>query len=348
MKKWVKENKYNILIMIIYSIVSFVILMFHEMWRDEAQAWLIARDLNPLEIIKQMKYEGHFVLWYFILVPFAKLGFSYKTINIISWLIVLPAVWLILKKAPFKSWIKVLFIFSYPMLYLYPSISRCYCLIPLAIVLIAITYQNRMKEPIKYMLSIVLLANTHIIMYGLVGMLLLTFFIEVILNRNKNTKIENKRIIISFIIAGILILLIILPLFTSLTSNDIIKEKITIQISINSFLRIFEWMSALFILDIHSFIIALIFLLIYEFKNYPKNGIIIVMAITFQYLIYFFIYSVYSTQRISTIIMIVFLFAWLQNNNLKEVKKYKINYAKIIIIILLVLNVLFRNTPNYR
>ena len=80
-----KSNKiYNVIEKIIELIVllSFVVLTYyvgshHEHWADEAQAWLLARDLNPLELFRQMKYEGHPFLWNLILMPFAKLGFPY-------------------------------------------------------------------------------------------------------------------------------------------------------------------------------------------------------------------------------------------------------------------------------
>ena len=126
-----------------------------------------------------MKYEGHFLLWYLILMPFAKLGFPYYTTNIISWLITCISVWLILDKAPFKFYKRVLLIFTFPLLYLYPIISRCYCLIPLAIVLMSIFYKDRKEKPLKYLISIVLLANTHVIMLGMVGIVLLDYIWEI-------------------------------------------------------------------------------------------------------------------------------------------------------------------------
>ena len=45
--------------MTIYLIISFIIIILHEAWRDEAQSWLIARDLSFIDILKQMKFEGH-------------------------------------------------------------------------------------------------------------------------------------------------------------------------------------------------------------------------------------------------------------------------------------------------
>lgn len=73
MKEYIKKNKFNIIITVIYAIITLVIIMYHENWRDEAQSWLIARELGLIDIFKQMKYEGHPALWYLILAPFAKL-----------------------------------------------------------------------------------------------------------------------------------------------------------------------------------------------------------------------------------------------------------------------------------
>lgn len=347
MKNWIKQNKINLVIMFLYSICSLIILIFHESWRDEAQQWLIVRDLDFLGIIKQMRYEGHFLVWYIIIMPFAKLGLPYETIKIISWIIVNVSVWLILKKSPFKWWIKTLFIFSFPMLYLYPVISRCYCIIPLSITLIAINYKNRKTKPIQYILSIVLLANTHIIMLGLVGMLLLTFYIEQIKNRNENTIQENKKIIISFFIVCILLIFSMLPLAQSLMMNKEIKLNYSFTIkniieileqSIYSIIMIFGTKNIFLIL----IILALIYIFfIFEFKYYIKNLIIIFISILYQFIIYAYIWDA-SYQRANTIVMIIFLFTWIQKEILEKEKINKEHsMVSKVLIILLINNVIF-------
>lgn len=177
MKNWIRNHKV-LLVFTIYAGITFSLLFLHENWRDEAQAWLIARDCGLPELIDAIKYEGHFLLWFFILMPFAKSGFPYITTNIISWLITCLSVWLILRKAPFAFYKRVLLVFTFPLLYLYPVISRCYCLIPLAIVLMSINYKDRKEEPFRYLLSIVLLLNTHIIMAGMVIVVCIDYLIE--------------------------------------------------------------------------------------------------------------------------------------------------------------------------
>ena len=46
-------------ILLAFLCVNMVFLLHHENWRDEAQAWLLARDLSVPELIEQMSYEGH-------------------------------------------------------------------------------------------------------------------------------------------------------------------------------------------------------------------------------------------------------------------------------------------------
>ncbi len=57
---------------------------YHEKWADEAQAWLIARDLDLKTIwFHELRYEGHPGLWHTILwmaqhvfhAPYAALGY---------------------------------------------------------------------------------------------------------------------------------------------------------------------------------------------------------------------------------------------------------------------------------
>lgn len=66
----------EVVTIIVYAVITFCCVYFHEQWKDEAQSWLLAKNLNFVELINQMKYEGHPLLWYIIIMPFAKLRFS--------------------------------------------------------------------------------------------------------------------------------------------------------------------------------------------------------------------------------------------------------------------------------
>lgn len=368
MKEFVKKNKINLVVMLCYSIITFIILLFHESWRDEAQAWLIARDLNIIDIFRQMKYEGHPVIWYLILVPFAKLGLPYIFVKIVSWLICNIAVWLILKKAPFNTFIKILFIFSMPMIYLYPSISRSYCLIPLAITLVAIYFGQRHEKPIQYILSILFLANTHVIMYGMVGILLLLFYIEeLIQNRKTNSKEQKKKVYISLIVIIVGLILTLIPILismttntdVSLTSNTSIFENTKSKME-NAYGKIMTGCFGENELILKIMAIALIILLCYEIRYHFKNALIIIFTEGLQFLIYTYVYMG-SEQRVSTLILLMMFIFWIQNdkkektvninknekelvNNQKYLKRQKrkeqlTNAAEYILVFVLIINI---------
>ena len=343
MKEFIKKNKINLVVMLCYSIITFIILLFHESWRDEAQAWLIARDLNIIDIFGQMKYEGHPVIWYLILVPFAKLGLPYVFVKIVSWLICNIAVWLILKKAPFNLFLKILFIFSMPMIYLYPAISRSYCLIPLAITLVAIYFGQRHEKPIQYILSILFLANTHVIMYGMVGILLLLFYIEeLIQNRKTNSKEQKKKVYISLIVIIVGLILTLIPILISmttntdvgLTSNTSIFED-TLEKMKNACTEILGGCFGREELVTNIIAIALILLLCYELRYHFKNSLIIICTEGWQFLIYTYVYKG-SEQRVLTLILLIMFIFWIQNNeklnkdNMKETNRELINNQKYI------------------
>ena len=49
---------------------------YHEMWKDEWQAWLMARDMGWGELLRSLYYEGHPGLWYLYLKVWAAFGWN--------------------------------------------------------------------------------------------------------------------------------------------------------------------------------------------------------------------------------------------------------------------------------
>ena len=117
-------NIFSLCLILIYSLLVAFGAYHHEPWRDEAQAWLIARDLDFLGIISQMRYEGTPALWHIIIAPFAKLGFPYYTITIIHLVISISAISVFVSKSHLSKLFKILVIFSYYFAYEYAVIAR--------------------------------------------------------------------------------------------------------------------------------------------------------------------------------------------------------------------------------
>ena len=63
----IKNNWLTHLVFLVYIALLSVIILHHEPWADEAQAWILARDCSPINLIfKNLRYEGHPPLWYLI------------------------------------------------------------------------------------------------------------------------------------------------------------------------------------------------------------------------------------------------------------------------------------------
>ena len=168
MKKINKDNILNLIIILLYAGITLFIMLHHEPWRDEAQAWLISKNLSITEIFQNAKFEGHPCLWHLLLLPFAKLGFPYITLNIISWILMVLTAILVVYKAPFNKFIKICVLLSMPFIYMYTSISRVYSLIAFLIVLLAVLYEKKEEKPCLYGFILLLLANTHVVMLAMV------------------------------------------------------------------------------------------------------------------------------------------------------------------------------------
>ncbi len=101
----------------------------HEMWRDELQAWMLARDSGSLAgLWHNTRYEGHPLLWHLLLFVPAHVFASPAAMQALHWSIATAAAAVVLLRAPFSLPVRVLIVFSYLPLFEYGVISRNYAL----------------------------------------------------------------------------------------------------------------------------------------------------------------------------------------------------------------------------
>jgi len=168
-------------VLIIYSALVFILALKHEPWFDEGQAWLLARDASLTDLIwKYLRYEGSTGLWHLLLIPPAKLGLPYHSINYISIAIAIAGVYVFLKYSPFPPVIKTIFPFTYFIFYQYAVVARSYVLMPLLLFSIAVIYKDRYSKPGWFTLLILLLANTNLHGFLISAGILGVNFIELI------------------------------------------------------------------------------------------------------------------------------------------------------------------------
>ncbi len=330
------QKKYKdislLLLLLLFVALNVYLLVNHINWRDEAQAWLLAKELSPLELFKQMKYEGHPCMWHLILMPFAKLGFPYVTMNIISLSIMTVAAWIFLKQSTFPIVWKALVLFSSTFVLFYPVISRSYCLVALIICLLAVFYQKRHDKPFIYGLLLALMVQTHIVMLPMAGIMSAFWFFEAVW-RYKNNKekayLKNQILGLSFPLVS-LILLILQVMGSKESSAFSILQKPIRQILEEIFYgfsaALYDYSSSVSFQKLIVAVFAVIFILIFAVKIKQKDfesiKVMAITAISILSQIVFYVLIYYANrQRYILIRFILIWMFWLLWKNKKTISK---------------------------
>jgi hypothetical protein len=152
-----------LLLIVVYTTLLAVGVSHHEPWFDEAQAWLLGRDSQALQLINEhLRYEGSPGLWHFILSFPAKSGWPYASMHVLAALLALAGLVIFLLHAPFPLPIKMLFPFSYFILYQYAIVARSYVLLPPLLFGLATLHPKRRARPVLYTGLLALLANVSL------------------------------------------------------------------------------------------------------------------------------------------------------------------------------------------
>ena len=202
-----------------YSALTLLGALNHELWLDEAQAWVILRDAPLSELPGILNTEGHPPLWYAILYPFVKLGSPAEHVSLISWFIMALGAVVLMFKVKLPLPLKAVILASSGFLYLNSVMLRVYCLIPPLLFLILWIYPKRREHAVLYGLLIALLANTHVFICGIVGILGIYMIYDLFAEWKNSPKNENIGKLIGLAIAGVGVLILVIPLLGSIQAN---------------------------------------------------------------------------------------------------------------------------------
>ena len=177
----------------IFFVIALLGILNHEMWRDEHQAWLVARDASSLpELLDNMNYEGNPALWHFFLFWITRITHDAVYMQWFHLIIASSFIFIFNRYAPLGNLHKILFSFGYFPLYEYSVISRSYALGILLVFAIAALYKIRTSKYIVIGLLLALLSNVNIyaavVGFAIAGILVLDYFYY----QEKNTKIMLK------------------------------------------------------------------------------------------------------------------------------------------------------------
>ena len=211
-----KENIFAISVTVIFLIVGGFAALHHEMWRDEIQAWLLARDsASVLELFANMKYEGHPALWHLFLMPLSRITASPIIMQVFHLLIAATTVFLFVRYAPFNKVQKFLYSFGYFALYEYAIVARNYAIGVLLITIFSVLYKDRHRRFVWVGVVLFLLAHTSVhalIVTIAIGIALLCEYLYFYCCKENELSENRQHIWIGFVLIGIGILTAVLQL----------------------------------------------------------------------------------------------------------------------------------------
>jgi hypothetical protein len=153
----------------VWALLGLLRLMTHEMWRDELQAWTIARaSETPLQLISNLRYEGHPGLWALCLFLVSRITDSPVGMQLFNLAVGSATAFLLFRFAPFRWWVTVSIAFGYFVAYEYGTLSRSYGLGMLCIFWFCAVYSGSHRRRLLMMgLALSMLALTSI--YGVIA-----------------------------------------------------------------------------------------------------------------------------------------------------------------------------------
>ena len=299
-----KEKTLNIIcniLFIAYLITTFLVVMSHEPWMDEAQSWLIARHYSVPEIWSYMKYEGHSCLWHLILKIFIELKFSYAIVNFIPWVITSLTAIIFYFFADFKKSTKIILLFTPVALY-FSIFARPYAIYFSLMLLLLMVYRTRHQHPFIYGLILALIANTHVLTLGFVGSLILIDLYEIVSEGSS----YKKEKITSIVLAAIGILIFALQVIGATSARSRFFSDLSNRFLINFFYLFLELFNSLGYYGIVSGLILILFFIIMHhlFKD-KKMFTVALLSLFFQITFLTLFYFCMSDYHATIFFMIV-------------------------------------------
>jgi hypothetical protein len=157
------NKTFALLLTLAYLLLAGAITARHEIWRDEAQAFLIAKDSSTIpDLLSRVKNDVHPPFWHLLLFLVTRLTSSPWGMQALHLLIASAVVYLFARYSPFPRLPKILFALSYYALFEYGVIARNYSLGILFLFLFCALFPQRKKRPLLLAAVLVLLALTSV------------------------------------------------------------------------------------------------------------------------------------------------------------------------------------------
>lgn len=155
------ESVFAGILLALFVLLGFIGITHHEMWRDELQHWLIAKNATGLITLYQhLKYDGHLGGWHLCLFVLSRIFSDPFAMQVFHLAVAAGSVALVLFLSPFTRIQKILFTFGYFPFFEYAQISRNYALGGLFLFTFCCLFPYRRQRPIVISLVLILAAQT--------------------------------------------------------------------------------------------------------------------------------------------------------------------------------------------
>lgn len=181
------ERVFALVVTAVFLLVATPVLLRHEMWRDELQAWLIARDATSLsDLFRLLRSEGHPAAWYLLLRPLARAGLGPGVMQMLALGSGAAAAYVFARFAPFTRRTRALFAFGYFPMFGYAIVARGYGL-QLLLLLVACAFLAAAR-PRALAAGIVLLLAANVSVYGAMLVLALVLALLIAALRDRRSR----------------------------------------------------------------------------------------------------------------------------------------------------------------
>lgn len=216
----VNQRVWGLLVLAAYTIYISYVAYHHELWRDEVDVWLFARDTDFNGFFRYLRNSGHPGLWHLFVLPFAKLQFPNFTFQILHLFLAVSSAYIILFYSPFPNWIQAPILFSYFFIFEYSVLARNYAIGILFLFSICAFYNRRFDKPFIHAFLILFLANTNLYCAILASGFALVFIWEVLEKRDFTFFSISPIAIMA--LGGVLLILQVFP--SNETQGNTLKE----------------------------------------------------------------------------------------------------------------------------
>jgi len=194
------------LVLLLFTAIAALAACFHEPWSDEAQAWLIARDLGIGGIFHQMGYEGSPPLWHLLLWGLTRLHLPYAALPAVSLTLVAAGMYIWLRWSPLPAPVRLLVPFTFYYQYQYAVVARSYALSTFLAFAAVALWRAKPVRVIPFGLVLALLAQSNMHGFTIAGGIACAFAWECIRDFRKQrpswTQISQTSVAGVFVLAS--------------------------------------------------------------------------------------------------------------------------------------------------